>query len=790
MPNQQTRIVAVALLATIGLVTGSACSNKKDKPDSPEATPSTQNAPKQEVVAPKPKPSVRSQHEVWRPMLDEVSRAEIDISGAFIDFGDAATHKWVMGGWKNAWGENRREEDDGTSYTQIKGSKADIPFISWQEDGQPKELVARLRGRCGGQKVALRIDGKDQGDAAELTKDEWTTVRVPVAEPIEPGWHEFGFLIRGSCGDVRADVDWVWMSEKAGADPPEIVDLRSPLKIGEKPMRALPAPTPRSYAWHVTVPENAKLVFDYAATAKTNFVVTAREDRGALKKVFESDSASTEWTEGVADLGPLAGKTIRLELETTGEDGMAGWGEVAMMVPPRELPKAQGESKKAKNVVMIVIDTVRGDVFEPYGGGTKKGNDVEGPEPIKSKVQTPAFDALVPESTVFSAAYDNENWTKPSCATILTGLYPTTHDTKQDDSTLPQEVTMISERLKDEGFATGSFIANGYVSEKYGFNQGWDHHTNFIREYKNTDAENVYNKAIEWLDKNKDDRFFLYIQTIDPHVPYRVDKKYTDLYYAQDPPRKIGKSLGGKHQQEIRDEELSDDELAWIKALYYGEVTYHDQEMGRFVQHLRDQGLFEDTLFIVTNDHGEELKEHGLLGHGHSLYDEVIRAPLLVRYPGKVPANQIIDDPVETVDIVPTILDVTEVEAKTDHDGFSLMPLIEGQPLQRPFYAISEFLYSQRAIRVGPWKYIRSGGSWAKLFHVGEDPTEQTDLAETALIGRRLAEIHLGEALANPDKRKRMLDNRVAGKQFNAGVVEMDPELKKQLEALGYFGDE
>lgn len=789
MPVNRHGLVGWTAIAVglAGFVAG--CSDEKSDSDPAAAQKAEAETAHTPQPKPKPKPARRTQLEPWRPLLEEVSRAEIDVGGAFIDFGDAATHKWVRGGWKNAWGANRHEED-GTTFTEINGSKVEVPLIVWEEDEPIKEVVVRLRGKCDGQKIAARFDGEDVG-SAELTANQWKTLRMPVAETPEAGWREFGLLVRGSCGgNTRAELDWVWLSEQTGAEAPEILDMRAPLTIGDgQPRRALPAPNARTYAWYLMVPDHAELVFDYASSSpETEFIVSARVDGEPRKRLF-SETATAKWKEGVVDLSQFAGEGIRLELQTRGPDAEAGWGEVAMMIPPRDIPQPAADARPPKNVVVILIDTVRADVFEPIGGGTQKGNEVEGPEPQKSEVDTPEFDALTREATVFTSAYDNENWTKPSCATVLTGLYPTSHDTKKDDSTLPDEVDMVSELLKKEGFQTGSFIANGYVSEKYGFNQGWDFHRNYIRESRNTSAENVYDEAIEWFEEHREKPFFMYIQTIDPHVPYRVDRKYTERYFADNPPGSIGANLGGREQQKLSTKDLSEEEVNWIQALYRGEVTYHDEHMGRFLDTLRKEGALDDTLVIITNDHGEEHKEHGRLGHGHTLHQELVHAPLLIRYPGRFPADYQVDEPVESVDIVPTILDVLDMEPSDKIDGTTLMPLVEGTPLQRPFYAISEFLYGQRSVTVGRYRMIRAG-SWVKLFDLEEDPTEQTDISDTALIGRRMASIHLAEGLANPDKRRRMLDNRVAGKKFDAGVVEMDPELKKQLEALGYFGDE
>ena len=112
----------------------------------------------------------------------------------------------------------------------------------------------------------------------------------------------------------------------------------------------------------------------------------------------------------------------------------------------------------------------------------------------------------------------------------LTSLYPATHGAKTDGAMVPKGATLLSESLKEAGFATGSFIANGYVSDKFGFNQGWDYYTNYIREKKSTDAENVFKEAGDWVEQHKDERFFAYVHTIDPHVPYDPPAEFLSMY--------------------------------------------------------------------------------------------------------------------------------------------------------------------------------------------------------------------------------------------------------------------
>ena len=422
------------------------------------------------------------------------------------------------------------------------------------------------------------------------------------------------------------------------------------------------------------------------------------------------------------------------------------------------------------------MDTARADVFRPFNA--------------RSTVRTPNFDRLGAESTVFLAAYANENWTKPSVATILSGLYPTTHGTKTDSDVLSADVRLLSEHLKRKSFTTAAFIANGYCSEKFGFKRGWDSYTNYIRENKPSEAVHVFGDALAWVNKRKNERFFLYLQSIDPHVPYSPPAEYTRIYFPEDYRGIVGPTLDGLEQLAIASgrKPMRPLDWNWIKALYEAEVTYHDTHLGKFLEALAELGILDDTMVVITNDHGEELRDHGRLGHGHSLYDELVRAPMLIRFPALFKPGQRVREPVENVDLYPTILEALGLEPVSDIDGVSMLPLLEGRPPAAPNYAISEFLSAYRSVRVGRWKMIAGQNGERRLFDLEGDPGEQVDQARRAPIARRMCEQHLAEFLASPAKTARFREGNVPQRRFRPGFVKQDPELRRQLEALGYFG--
>jgi choline-sulfatase len=772
------RTLVLCALAAVAMA-APACKNEGDQAAAadPSAQPAATAAIPGETVQPK-KPSVRPKLEAFRPLLDEAARAEVDMGGLLVDLGTADQHKYTRGGWGTGWGDN--QQVDGISAAQVSDRRAHLDILSRSGEGEPKEIAVRARSAVAGQAATVWVDGKRQGDI--WLEPEWTVMRVPVAEgALVAGRHNVQLTFTKD-GKPRAEVDWVWLASQAGTEPPTAGLRVLPLRVGNQPKRALIAPAARTYSFFLQPPDKASLVFDYASDVGTSFQVRAQTDGAEPEELF-SAKGENAWTEAQVDLARFAGKVVRLDLVATGPNGRAGWGEPAIMVPPTDSDKPAMKTAppaRPKNVVLILIDTVRADVFDPI----RPDNHVE----------TPTYDAFAGKSTVFTRAYVNENWTKPSVATTLTGLYPSTHDTKKDESALPDEVELVSQRLKKQGFATAGFVANGYVSDSFGFQRGWDVFRNYIRENKSSEADHVFGDALAWVSERKQAAdgkpFFLYIQTIDPHVTYKAPAEYVQRYFPDKYTGPLGPTIDAVELQNLSQGKLKPTErdVTYLRAAYDAEVTFHDEQMGKFFTELQTLGRLDDTMIVITNDHGEEINDHGKFGHGHTLYDELLRSPLLMYFPGLFPAGGRIDEIVESVDITPTILDALGLEPLAQADGTSLLPLIQGKPVQRPTYALSEFLDNRRSVRVGNWKLMRSTSTWAQLYDVIADPGEKTNRIDDAQIARRMCEVHLGEGLATPDKSKRQQDITVK-RQFKAGEADIDPATRQQLEALGYFGE-
>jgi arylsulfatase A-like enzyme len=717
--------------------------------------------------------SVRATRTALRSLLAEADRAELHAGGLFVDLGSLDQHKYTRGGWRSGWGA-ATVDDTGVSLAPITEATAalDVNLVA-----RLHEVVVRARAPRGATTVSCYVDGQALDTVA--LEPEWATqvCRLPAGVTIEAGRHSFELRFAKAAKGPSAEVDWVWL--RTDTTTAEVVPLPRlmPIRLGDKTRRALAVPSARTYAFYLQPPAHGTLVFDYGADRALEFSVQVAADGAEPEQIFSAVATANEWIEAEVDLSTWGNRAVRVDLVASGEPALAGWGEPEVMVArSAQEPAVPAPVAAPKNLIVLVMDTARADVFKPFNPG--------------SRLIAPAMDRFVAQGTKFLRAYNADNWTKPSVATILTGLYPTTHTAERVPSVVPADVELLSEVMKGHKLATGGFVANVFVSEAFGFLQGWDHYVNYIDEKRPSEARFVFRDAIKWIEDQEGEPFFAYIQTIDPHVDYRVDREFSQLYYPGAYTGPVGPSLSGVEQAAISRGTMAatEDDLDWIRALYSGEVSYHDRHFGLFLEQLETLGLVDNTLVIVTNDHGEELNDHGHLGHGHSLYEELLRAPLAIRYPGLFPAGKQIDEVVEQVDLFATILEVMDLPAR-DSDGLSLMPLVRGEPYQRPRYAVSEYRTGKRSIRVDGWKMIRSANGNASLYDLDADPGEQNDLAKTHPIARALCDVYLGEALANLDKSTRFVSSG-AGRKFKAGEAKIDPELHRQLEALGYFGEQ
>jgi arylsulfatase A-like enzyme len=393
---------------------------------------------------------------------------------------------------------------------------------------------------------------------------------------------------------------------------------------------------------------------------------------------------------------------------------------------------------KIRNVVLISMDTTRSDHLSCYG---------------VYKNVTPNIDALAQEGALFKHMYSPVPLTLPSHSSMLTGLHPPRHGVHDNlKYQLNDSNLTLAEILKEKGFATGAVISAFILDSRFGLDQGFD---DYDDEFEETLDSHISQRrgsestehAISWIDKNKDNPFFLFLHYYDPHMPY-------------DPPEPF-KSM--------------------IIHPYFAEIAYTDHCIGQVIDRLKSLGLYESTLIVVTADHGEMFGEHEEQTHGYYIYNGNIKVPLIIKTPGFNKAK-IIEDFAGTVDIVPTICSLLGIDIPEEVQGKDLSPYF--QENRRPS-VIEPSLYSESMLPTkyggnsllgliaGGYKYIQT--TRPELYDLINDPKESVNLLEDQSQRGRIMQ----------DQLKQILEESVLEEIESS--LELDTEAIKKLESLGYL---
>jgi choline-sulfatase len=731
-------------------------------------------------------------------LFDVLHLADIDHFGQFVDFGTAARYKYSLGGWMS--GLDADTSMNGMTYTWATKSPSRI-FFSVPAPG-PLEFVIRVK-KAGTDTFSVYLNDNPISRVRLKTSD-WEEHRVKAdQEAVVAGENYLKLIYQSADKEVNGhpasfQIDYLRIvpagSELSAGQkfsPPHLASLKQHYRTDDQERKSIVLCLPTALSYYLEVPSGGKLCFSAAAIqgggdgkaqAATLAVKATPIDGRETIPLLNKKISGAKWHEEVVDLGALAGKHVKLDLVTSGPAGARlALGDPALRVRP---PKIESGSTRKKNVVVVLIDTLRADRLASYA---------------KTRVRTPAFDKFVKESTLFERCQAPSNWTKPSCASVLTGLYPDTHKARGHASKLGSSIKLASEIFRAGGFGTGAFIANGYLAREFGFDRGWSEYVNFIRENKNTDAENVYKTSLDFISGQKDKPFFAYIQTIDPHVPYDPPEDDLKLY---DPtgydgpvrPRSTGNLLEEIKRKRVT---LNARDKRRLEALYDGEITYHDRRFGHFLDGLNKLGVLDDTIIVVCSDHGEEFFDHESVGHGHSLYQELLHVPLVIRAPGVTPAGKRLPVEVGLTDILPTVLRATGVSVPGSIEGQDLLPVANGA-LPDPMSAAFSSFYSEAdgrnlswAVQKGKFKLKMRGPARTYLYNLATDPREQVDVDVRYPLAVRALRIALGQFIGAPEKRGWMSDtigSQTVGKPAAKKVeTEVPEDLKAQLRALGYM---
>ncbi len=528
---------------------------------------------------------------------------------------------------------------------------------------------------------------------------------------------------------------------------------------------ALVAPAGSRYQASISLPRRnpvlqvglGNLPAPTALGAALRFRVRLTAEAGESIELLDESLVMAEdgqWSDHEVSLAAWAGRQVRLELATEGPPGPLLWGAWSAPEVFERDPQPEGW-----NVVLVVLDTLRADHLGSYGYG---------------RPTSPQLDTLAAESIRFATAVSQSSWTRPSHRSLFSGLYPLS---RGGLSSPP-----LAEVLWRHGYRTQAITGGAQLRYEFGFSRGFESHA-IARWVRSTE------QVVKTLEADRSRRHFVFLHTYEIHDPY----EHAELAQGMDPGRlgavfrRAGLARLGKQPTEA--------EKKYVEALYDSGIRFTDEQLGRLVSRLRERGLLDRTLLIVTSDHGEELWDHGQWGHGRAMYDEQSRVPLIVHVPGPMRAAlalpegpRVVRQQVRLVDLYPTILDLLGIPLDHPIHGRSLRPLLAGLRLPT-VEAFSESVYwgpmEVKALRSERYKYLRGipknpnkpgRPGWEALFDLAQDPAETVEIqdANRAMLARmRLLVDRIVQA--GPAAREEEVPDR------------LDAELKAELEALGYL---
>ena len=472
---------------------------------------------------------------------------------------------------------------------------------------------------------------------------------------------------------------------------------------------------------------------------------------------------------------------------------MGAGAVMASAVGAPALPRGDGQIPAAlaqrPNVVLVMVDTLRADHLSCYGGA----------------IDTPNLCQLVEDGGSLYQGFSHASWTKPATATLLTSLLPSTHRAMSKPSTLSPDVEMIAEVMKGAGYTTGGVVSNINLADSFGFNQGYDEYYFLGPAYLAgadesssklilysivravwfnlsgggirpsdfyQDSTTVNEVAFDWLDRNSRERFFLFLHYMDPHDPY-FRHPYDGYGIAR---------VSNQHPDAALAEEMH--------TLYNGEIEFLDANFGRFLDRLRADGVYDQTVIVLVADHGEEFFEHGGWWHGLTLYEEQIHVPLIIKWAkgSDGPAADSTEPIARLIDVAPTLAALAGAEIPEAMQGTDLRsPAASRTAKQREVYSEEDHegnvLWS---LRTETQKLIAAnegnprGLATREFFAIDRDPGEESPLDPSNRAGE------IGELEQHADLHLRGAEGEaVAG----GGEAEMSYEECEQLRMLGYVDD-
>jgi choline-sulfatase len=700
------------------------------------------------VAGPAPAPAAPPDASGYRTAFDFIANRVHAVSHRdgrlVVDAGALDFLKYVDGGWKTSW--LLGEKDEGKPASLVNGLGA-LAFLPVDTDGDgaggtapgPGTLSVTMRALAPSQKVSIFVNEKPVGTLDVAGAKKRYDLTVP-AGLLHPGDNRLRLQFKGAstiAGGKRsaAAIEQIALGPVSSAAAAAAVPREAPADlaiatvrdttVGGVMRRALvPGGSWSRLSYYVQLPAGAHLsvgVGGEGAGGGTALVRVAVDGRPA--RTLHEGPIAARWNDLLLDCGDAAGHAARIDFVARG--GAAAWAEPRLVVkaPPKASPPSP--QPRFDHIYVWMVDTFRADKMHAYNP--------------KTRVLTPNYDAFAADATRFAWATVQGTWSLPSHASLLTGVYPTVHRATAADSKLSPTVPFVAEELKHDGYRTGMFSSNGYISAKWGFDRGWDINRNFIRESLPNGADYLWKTAKTWLTPLLSKRQFLYLATIEPHVAYTPKKEFLVKYWDKPYVGPLKPVLTGVQLGLIKGGKLkiNDNDKAYLEALHDAEITGSDALFAKFIADLKALGVYDTSVVIVVSDHGDQFYEHGSVGHGDTVYQELTHVPMIIRAPGLLPRGTVVEGDVEMMDIAPTLLDLAGAKPDPKMQGATLVPLVFDEVGVAPRAALTVDGQVARGLKVDRYRLVHKGPGRMELYDEFADPREQKDVAADHPIALR-----------------------------------------------------
>gem|GEM_PF-453452 len=735
-------------------------------------------------------------------LASEFRYAEVRRERPLIDLGTPSAAAALVGGW--SWNET---DPRGATFVWAVGPRSEVGvFLAWARD-----LEVRVRCR------AFRYPGAP----AQIVDVFWDGVEVASLE-VGAGFMEGGFVVpaeRATPGSHRLALvpayfgrpERTGQADQAPRHSRKLSFACDWIALGDGPIAGeargegdtlwVPAASEVSFflepaqdldlRWEGSAPRGVSsldVVWEVEGAAPVTASVTQESvpplhlplppagDQGAemsvgdwLASVRPARLTLRAAGGAAAPGGEEAGVVLRGPRLTADQRGSPPPDRVAeeplFEEPGAPSPSSPVGERRPDSILLWIVDTLRVDRLGLYG---------------HERPVSPNFDALAERSTVFERAIAQSSWTRPTVATLLTGVGPERHGIRELSHGMEESFATLPERLRELGYATAGFSANANVTADTGFAQGFDRF-----EYAAVDVDDLARQALAWLDELTPEKpFFLMILSVEPHASFAPAEPFRSRFAAGVDDPELG-SVAHLRALSSKEATSTPDMVEKLFLLYDGEIAWNDHVFGKF-QHELDR-LGRDPLVAVIADHGEAFEERGVFGHAWDLHREVLDIPFLIHLPGQTEGRHV-GLPVQQADLLPTLIEIAGGEPGPGMEGDSLVPLLHGGADGAPQELADRLLLSTMdtfrrpaaSLIRGRYKLIelrRPGHAPARqLFDWVDDPEERQNLAaERAILAGRLA---------------RLLREQVelSGKgAAPAPEVELDEETRRRLRALGYI---